>query len=1253
MLAAFTTAYAQETVTVYDGTNTNSYVPVYGTWADAYNKCEFIMNAEQLTELPAGSTLTGLKWYLSSPTSKSWQGNFMIFIKEVDVTTLSDYIGSEGATIVYEGPLDGTSGALDLEFSNYYTYEGGNMLIGVYETEKGVFTTGSFLGISTEGASVGGYNSSSIDQCTATQRNFVPKTTFTYQPSGGAVYYKPKNLQVSNITPNSATLTWEAGGNETAWNVEYKKAADEEWTSAHVTSMTYALDALANGTNYDVRVQADYGDGNLSGWLNGTFQTPICEESEMGEVAYVLTDSYGDRWASSEFLQVVYNGTVVATINWPSNSENKYEYTGSINLCYGVDYQLVWNGNGNYTYECGFKLTAPDGSVIYEHVGGTSGNAPTPGTLTTFQINEVSCSRPTELAASDIVYNGAKLTWTPGDEEQDAWEVVYGVAGFNPDEATPVAVSGEATYTITGLTENTGYTAYVRGNCGENDKSNWSDPINFTTSLQFPIPSELAVSDITTTTAKATWTGEAENYNLRYRKAAAKEVIFSDDFENGLDNWTIYTDGTAPQTNGWYAFNAANSNIAVGAHGGSYVASAWSWSNTAYDGNNWLITPQVTFGDNLSFWVTTAGNWPDSYEVLLSTSDNAEESFTVTLQAMAAGPTNNLWNEVVIDLSEYKGQTGYIAIHHVSEDCNYLFIDDFSIYSDAEADEWTVVENTTSPYNFEGLTPATEYEVQVQGVYTDGTSQWTESVNFTTSDGLDVPTELAVNDVTYNSAVASWEGSQEAYNLRYRKAYTADVKFFEGFEEGLDAWTLVNTDGDNYNWQIINPETAFSNATIPNYEGSYCVMSRSYVGGAITPDQWMISPQIEDLGGLLRYYIMDDGGYPETYRIYVSTTDTEIASFTEVTDDLQSPSSSTWTERTVDLSAYAGQAGYIAFRHYNCTDQDFMFIDAIGIYANEVPAGEWTVVENVTSPFTIEGLDPETEYEVEVQGIFGENTTEWTAPVNFTTLEAPAKAYYLIGTFNEWDPENMIPFVEEDGVFTLTYNFGGEFKIKDEAGNWWGGGVTLTEENPSVTLVDGNNLNLAQAAEYTLTIEDGVLTVTGFPAPQPVEYSEFYVVGSFNGWKTEEGEGRVELTANEDVTEFTGTVELAANDEFKIITPIVTGGWKWFGGESENGDFFLVNSDMLGINISLIDGSNFKVEEGGEYTITVKAYPEDKGISEPLAMVITKNAPQGIDGIYSDMKNDNAWYGVNGVRYERKPVAPGIYIHNGKKVVIK
>ena len=114
------------------------------------------------------------------------------------------------------------------------------------------------------------------------------------------------------------------------------------------------------------------------------------------------------------------------------------------------------------------------------------------------------------------------------------------------------------------------------------------------------------------------------------------------------------------------------------------------------------------------------------------------------------------------------------------------------------------------------------------------------------------------------------------------------------------------------------------------------------------------------------------------------------------------------------------------------------------------------------------------------------NVTETGCTLTISLIEeiVPDKAFYLIGSFNEWNDTTKIQFVNNDGVFTITKEMeaNAEFKIKDENGNWWGGGVTLTSENPSVTLVDGGNLVLAQESDYTLAIEGGVLTVFGFPA---------------------------------------------------------------------------------------------------------------------------------------------------------------------------
>ncbi len=254
------------------------------------------------------------------------------------------------------------------------------------------------------------------------------------------------------------------------------------------------------------------------------------------------------------------------------------------------------------------------------------------------------------------------------------------------------------------------------------------------------------------------------------------------------------------------------------------------------------------------------------------------------------------------------------------------------------------------------------------------------------------PTNVEADPGTTNANITWTPGeNNDGWNLRWRE-YEAntgeeEVTLSESFENGLGNWTLINTDGDSYNWQTVDLTSSFSGKFTAK-DGSYVAMSRSWINnsvGAVTPDQWLISPQITDLGGTLKYYIMDDGNnYQENYRIYVSTTGKNISDFVAVTDDMLSPNSTEWAEVTVDLSSYKGQAGYIAFRHYNCTDKDFMFIDALTLTTNG--AAQWNYVNDVTSPYSITGLTPATTYEVQVQGKYETKLSDWTASTIFTTL---------------------------------------------------------------------------------------------------------------------------------------------------------------------------------------------------------------------------------------------------------------------------
>jgi hypothetical protein len=208
-------------------------------------------------------------------------------------------------------------------------------------------------------------------------------------------------------------------------------------------------------------------------------------------------------------------------------------------------------------------------------------------------------------------------------------------------------------------------------------------------------------------------------------------------------------------------------------------------------------------------------------------------------------------------------------------------------------------------------------------------------------------------------------------------------------------------------------------------------------------------------------------------------------------------------------------------------------------------------------------------------------------------------------------------------------------------------------------------LSGAKVGIYSLPTEENVTTVPAKKAltvtkvvEEPAGINELYVVGTFNGWSQEEG--MVELVADDDNYSHVGVVDLEAGEEFKIITPDGEG-WKWFGGIDENNvGYFLINDEIIndGINeIYLLGDANFKVENAGNYTITVyvdyTTKEESLGGNYILWMNIIKNNPQAIDTINSDLKSDNAWYNMNGIRFESKPAAPGIYIHNGKKVVIK
>lgn len=278
-------AKSQETLTVYNGTDDNQYVPMYGNYFDDYTKSECIIPASELTGMDGG-TITGLTFYakMVATTNSSWgAANQKVFIKEVTETTLGgSFSGIEGATIVFDGLLTMPTTSTDgytITFSEEYVYNGGNLLIGVYNDDDGSYNNVKWYGVNnlTSGVSAYGYNSSSLTNVSYTAQGFLPKTTFTYEPAGGVSCAKPKNFNASGITAHEASLTWTAGDEESNWDVfvttDSEVVPDDNTTPTYqVTTCSKELTGLTAQTTYYAYVRANCG-GDFSKWVKKVFNT--------------------------------------------------------------------------------------------------------------------------------------------------------------------------------------------------------------------------------------------------------------------------------------------------------------------------------------------------------------------------------------------------------------------------------------------------------------------------------------------------------------------------------------------------------------------------------------------------------------------------------------------------------------------------------------------------------------------------------------------------------------------------------------------------------------------------------------------------------------------------------------------------------------------------------------------------------------------------------------------------------------------
>ena len=275
----------------------------------------------------------------------------------------------------------------------------------------------------------------------------------------------------------------------------------------------------------------------------------------------------------------------------------------------------------------------------------------------------------------------------------------------------------------------------------------------------------------------------------------------------------------------------------------------------------------------------------------------------------------------------------------------------------------------------------------------------------------------------------------------YESVYTPFEPEFGQYtfdDNTLQGWTTIDADGDGYTW-LLSSEVS---GLYAHYGIDYCMLSQSYSSsvGALTPDNYLVSPKVV-LGGKITFWAcgQDENYAAEHFGVAVSTKgNTDAADFEMVSPEYvmtAAPATTasrssrrgqgTWYQYEVDLSAYAGQEGYVAIRHYNCTDEFCLDVDDITIVEGEELSYADIVVnpEDITDGNITKALDAKKAEVLEAQKSIRHITINLTAGESYTlsgTLTAPNNIL-LQGGAEDGDDLATITMAEgmTDNIITL------------------------------------------------------------------------------------------------------------------------------------------------------------------------------------------------------------------------------------------
>ena len=340
------------------------------------------------------------------------------------------------------------------------------------------------------------------------------------------------------------------------------------------------------------------------------------------------------------------------------------------------------------------------------------------------------------------------------------------------------------------------------------------------------------------------------------------------------------------------------------------------------------------------------------------------------------------------------------------------------------------------------------------------------------------------------------------------------------FENGWQGWTAIQgtTGNSPHNWMHNTEYVAYAGGSqiIPECHNSSSgmMLSESYISaatsngsptGAVYPDNYLVSPQIE-LGGSITFYAAARmSSYPaEKFSVLVSESgNTNVSDFTHTLLTVTLTSSTyNWNAYTVDLSNYSGM-GYVAIRHYDCYNQHLLYVDDITIVEGDEPVTPpEPTVDLLTANVYIRlkgGLNVGTYANETLVVSTGNVTSNVSLSGEVTQIEQAVQTVALTAGSN-WFSTNLDITLEDL-----------QAALREALPSAANRSIRITSQNSGYCQNFGNNWNgqlrtLDVAQMYMITVPEACeITLEGMPV-DPAEHPVNIVVGSnWIGFPLQEG----------------------------------------------------------------------------------------------------------------------------------------------------